>query len=220
MRGLLNALFWLLPLVGIVGGTYFAPRLLKAAFDSDTPTAVVISRSMWPVLNRGDIVLVKGTTREEIRVGSIIIFRHSNGIAIHRVVRMTGNTIVTKGDANTDEDSPITFADVVGRNPVWFGGPAKIPLAGQLALLMGPAEVKVSQNGEASPGTPSFLQFLVSYAKSPLGLAMMALTPILLLSTLLFGQASSRLRKGHRLGRLHRRRLERLHKRWPHARLA
>lgn len=220
MRKILNALVWLLPIAGVVGGAYFLPQFLKGYLGTDTPTAVVISRSMWPVLNRGDIIFVKATTREEIHVGSIIIFRHSNGIAIHRVIRLSGDTIVTKGDANTEEDPPITFADVVGRNPVWFGGPGKIPLVGRLALLMGPAEVAVSQNGEPAPGPPSFVQFLVSYAKSPVGLAIMVVVPILMLSTVLFGEASTRLRGGRRLSRLHRQRLARLRKRWPRARLA
>ncbi|MBI4328845.1 MAG: signal peptidase I [Chloroflexi bacterium] len=220
MRKTLNAFFWLLPLVGMVGGAYFVPQLLKGVLDSDTPTAVVISRSMWPALNRGDLVLIQGTTREEIQVGTILVFHHNNGISIHRVIRMDGDTIVTKGDANNTEDPPITFADVVGRNPVWFGGPAKLPLVGQLALLMGPAEVAVSQNGERAPGPPSFVNLLVSYTKSPLGLGIMVLIPVLLLSTVLFGEASTRMRGGRRLSRLHQRRLERLRRRWPHARLA
>ncbi len=219
MRRLIGASLWLLPLVGIIGGVYFLPRMLASALGTDTPTAVVISRSMWPVLDRGDLVIIKETSLEEIEVGTILVFRHGTGISIHRVVRLQGDTIVTKGDANNVEDNPITFDDVVGRNPIWFGRPAKVPMVGQLALLMDP-QVEVSQEGEPAPGPPGFTQALTTYAKSPVGLVFMVLTPLLLLATALFGEASARVRGGRRLSRMHKRRLERLRKRWPRARLA
>lgn len=209
---------WFLPLVGIVSGIYLFPRLLTMVMGTDTPTAVVISRSMWPVLNRGDVVFIKKATPEEIKIGTILIFHHNDGIAIHRVVRLSGDTIVTKGDANRSEDTPITFDDVVGRNPIWFGRPAKIPLVGQLALSMGP-QVEVTQNGEPAPGPPTFVQILTAYAKSPLGLAFMVVLPVILLASALFGEASSRLRGGRRLSPMHKRRRERVRKRWPRARL-
>ena len=216
MRGLVNLVFWLLPLAGIIGGVSYLPRFLTSMLDSEVPTAVVISRSMWPVLDRGDLILIKGATREEIEVGTILIFRHGAGITIHRVIRLDGDTIVTKGDANNKEDEPITFDDVVGRSPIWFGRPAKIPLVGQIALMMGP-QVAVTQDGEEAPKPPGVLQALTIYAKSPVGLAIMLLVPIVMLATALFGQVSSRVRGG-RLERL--RRLERIRKRWPRARLA
>ena len=133
MKALLS---WLLATVGLVAGIYFVPQLLTLALHSETPAAVVVSRSMWPVLNRGDIIFIKGTSKEEVQVGTILIFKHGNGIAIHRVIRLRGDTIVTKGDANSKEDKPIIFEEVVGRLPNWWGREGKIPWVGNLVKMV------------------------------------------------------------------------------------
>ncbi len=213
-----NAL-WVLPFMGALAGVGLLPLILGTVLHPEIPTAVVISRSMWPALNRGDVVFIKETTREEIEVGTVLIFRRNNGITIHRVIRLDGDTIVTKGDANTREDDPITFDDVVGVNPVWFGRPAMIPYVGRLALAAGP-QVAVTQDGEPAPGPPDFSQGILNYAKSPLGLVFMVLVPGILLATAFFRGGSYRTRGGRKLSRMHQRRLERLRKRWPKARLA
>ena len=90
----------------VIGAIYLLPVMLGAFLSTDTPTAVVVSPSMWPVLGRRDIVFIKETSPEEIKVGTVLVFHHGSGLAIHRVVLIDGDTIVTKGDANRTADSP------------------------------------------------------------------------------------------------------------------
>lgn len=196
------------------------PKILGTVLHPEVPTAVVISGSMWPVMKRGDMVLISEIAEEDINIGTVLIFRHDAGITIHRVIRMFGDTIVTQGDANTAEDAPITYEDVVGENPVWLGRPAVIPLIGRLALMMGPSQVAVTQDGAPAPEPPGFLGPIAAYAKSPLGILFLVLVPGLLLATALFGHASAKMKGGRKLSKRQQRRLKRLRQRWPRARLA
>ncbi len=120
---------------------------------------VVISESMAPTLERGDLVLVApAAAPDAYRPGDVITFREpARGLLTHRVVRMTedGSAYVTRGDANrVDDVSPVPFGAVEGRVRV------VVPAAGlpmlwasegggvELALLAG--IVVVSAVGAAS----------------------------------------------------------------------
>ena len=220
MKKLIGNGVWILVLGGIFASVPFMPKILGTVLHPEVPTAVVISGSMWPVLRRGDMVLIREIAEEDIKIGTVLIFNHNDGITIHRVIKLFGDTIVTRGDANTSDDDPITYADVVGENPVWLGRPAVIPLIGRLALMMGPSQVAVTQDGAPAPGPPSFLAPIAAYAKSPLGIAFLVLIPGLLLATAFFGKASAKIQGGRKLSKRQQRHLERLRKRWPKARLA
>jgi signal peptidase len=81
---------------------------------------VVISESMAPTLQRGDLVLVApAAAPDAYRPGDVITFREpARGLLTHRVVRTTedGSAYVTRGDANqVDDVSPVPFGAVEGR---------------------------------------------------------------------------------------------------------
>ena len=70
---------------------------------------------MEPTLKVGDIVILRKVTRDEIQIGDIIAYRLHGNVIIHRVVNITGETIVTKGDANAAPDPwEVSFKDVIG----------------------------------------------------------------------------------------------------------
>lgn len=122
---------------------------------------VVISESMAPTLQRGDLVLVApAAAPDAYRPGDVITFREpARGLLTHRVVRTTedGSAYVTRGDANrVDDVSPVPFGAVEGRVRVVVPG-AGLPMlwasdggggAAKLALLAG--IVVVSAVGAAS----------------------------------------------------------------------
>ncbi len=88
---------------------------------------VVLSESMKPTINMGDLVVTTLTDTNNIRTGDIIAFKNGNGeIPItHRVVNVTASGFITKGDANDDVDIQARRqSDVLGRIVFW------IPLAG------------------------------------------------------------------------------------------
>jgi len=100
----------LLIFVGIMGFFYFSD-------DYDAYT--VLSDSMQPAINSGDLVLVGSPNHlfaDKIEPGSIVTYRHNEALVTHRVVSVTGDTLVTKGDAMEDPDPwPVSrLSDVEG----------------------------------------------------------------------------------------------------------
>lgn len=83
---------------------------------------VIASGSMEPIIYRGDAVLVKKLSTEEIndlQTGDIIVFKKDNKIIVHRIYNIieTGNEkfIKTKGDNNKSPDNYLVeLSEVVG----------------------------------------------------------------------------------------------------------
>lgn len=73
----------------------------------------VITGSMSGVIEIKDVVIVKLT--KAIEVNDIITYESQGNFITHRVIEKDGNTLITKGDANTSEDSPIELNNVVGK---------------------------------------------------------------------------------------------------------
>lgn len=66
---------------------------------------VIISGSMAPSINIGDIIVSIPTPRENILIDDIIVFKSDMGIIAHRVIGFKGDEcFITKGDANRDPD--------------------------------------------------------------------------------------------------------------------
>lgn len=96
---------------------------------------VVITGSMVPVINIGDVVIIKEISPEEVELGDIILFPMGNTQVVHRVIEIKeqGNqkVFITKGDANCVPDAdPVLPANVMGE--VIF----IIPKAGWVTLLL------------------------------------------------------------------------------------
>lgn len=208
-----SILWWLLFVIGVVGAIYFIPQILTRTLNSENPTLTVMSHSMYPALNRGDLILVKETTLEEIEVGTVVVFRHKDGLAVHRVVQIQGQSIVTKGDANPEADNPIIYDDIVGRVPTIGDSLVKIPLVGRIPLLTGspPPDEAAEEVGT--------LKQIGRYVWNPLGFSLLVLLPGVLFLSSFAGDIMIALSPDRRRKQWRKKRLERLHKRWPHARL-
>jgi len=84
---------------------------MRLALHTDSPLMVVSSGSMVPVLNVGDIIIVRGVDPQSVTVGTIIIF-HSpyeyDMPIVHRVIAVLsdGGSLFfeTKGDHNGVQD--------------------------------------------------------------------------------------------------------------------
>lgn len=78
------------------------------------------SGSMEPNLYRGDMILVeKSDNYDDMEVGEILVYRHSDVIMVHRITdrQEDGNkwTFTTKGDANSSDDNWVVGqGDVIG----------------------------------------------------------------------------------------------------------
>jgi signal peptidase len=106
-----------------------------------TESYVVLSKSMQPTLDPGDVVVVQSEPPSAIEEGDVVTYRTTDPAGdtgrdrlTHRVVekRQTAGGVVyrTKGDANDRADPALVGHDqVVGE--VWF----HVPLVGHLVLF-------------------------------------------------------------------------------------
>lgn len=125
--------------LGLIFGTvyYGLPRILSHYLKSAQPIAAITSSSMWPVLKKGDLVLIKGIAdKKELKVGDIVVYQNDLGFTIHRVVRMYGDKIVTRGDANNLDDEPIKYEQIAGKVLGTSTGPVRIPLVGSVSAAV------------------------------------------------------------------------------------
>ena len=72
------------------------------------------SNSMSPSITTNDLLIVKIT--DDVKENDIITFTSDDMIVTHRLVEvLNDNSYLTKGDANTDYDQPITTDNIIGK---------------------------------------------------------------------------------------------------------
>ena len=69
--------------------------------------------SMGEFIEPGDWIVVKYS--KNIKLNDIVTFEHKGEYITHRVIEAYNGTYVTKGDANTAKDSPISKDQIVGK---------------------------------------------------------------------------------------------------------
>jgi len=96
---------------------------------------VILSGSMQPNIDIGDIVIIKEINAEQARVGDVIMFPLNNMLVTHRVIDIQQKDgkkyFTTKGDGNTEpERDPVIEENVIGKVIM------VIPKAGRITMLM------------------------------------------------------------------------------------
>jgi len=106
---------WIVTTVVAVALIWFAVGLFPMQ-----PTTI-ISGSMRPTLEVGDVVIVAKVSADTVKPGDIIQFREAEGVTtVHRVVEIQEiegkKVFITQGDANREPDAnPVLPANVVGK---------------------------------------------------------------------------------------------------------
>ena len=76
----------------------------------------VLSGSMKPEINPGDIVFVTNNGKNDLSEGDIITFREADNIITHRIVDITKDGYITKGDNNNSIDLfTVSYENIIGR---------------------------------------------------------------------------------------------------------
>lgn len=73
----------------------------------------IATGSMEPTLNVKDFIIVKES--DKYSVGDIITYKEDNSYITHRIIKINGDTLVTKGDSNNSEDKIISKSEVIGK---------------------------------------------------------------------------------------------------------
>lgn len=74
--------------------------------------AVVLSGSMEPEISVGDLLIVG--ERESYETGDVIVYQDGRMAVTHRIVSISEDEVITRGDANNIEDDPITPEQIKG----------------------------------------------------------------------------------------------------------
>jgi len=83
----------------------------------DTRYEPVFTGSMEPAVSVGSVVVIKPVDPETLKEGDIICFRFSEPTSItHRIINITNEGFITKGDANEDPDMwTVKKENVIGK---------------------------------------------------------------------------------------------------------
>lgn len=73
----------------------------------------VMSGSMSNTINVGDSIIVKKV--DTYKVGDIVTYKKQNSYITHRITKIEGNKVTTKGDANKMEDPTFDKKNILGK---------------------------------------------------------------------------------------------------------
>ncbi|MGA9746610.1 MAG: signal peptidase I [Nocardioides sp.] len=105
----------------------------------------VLSGSMEPTYDPGDVVVVRPTDADDLQIGDVVTFQPESGnpdLTTHRVVAVVltdqGRAYTTQGDANDAVDpAPVMPAQV--RGTVWYS----VPLVGHVSTWASGASLRL-----------------------------------------------------------------------------
>lgn len=75
--------------------------------------SVVLSGSMEPALSVDDLVIVRESA--SYAPGEVVVYQSGDILVIHRIVDIDGDTLITRGDANSIADDPVSISAVKGK---------------------------------------------------------------------------------------------------------
>jgi signal peptidase len=88
-------------------------ELVYQSAQGSSPVYVVVSKSMVPTLQVGDLVIAQSVPFNSIKVGDVILYVPPNGqggcfgeTIVHRVVAITSQGLITQGDDRATNPSP------------------------------------------------------------------------------------------------------------------
>lgn len=145
---------------------------------SPFPLNVVVSSSMNPSLQRGDIVPWIPCKVGDAKIGDVVVYKSIYGnMIIHRVVEIKNGKLITRGDANnyTDQSGPhipelpIGEKQFYGKAVMIGKQPLKIPFAGYAWIFLKNAISHMSQPIKWGRPQPAihyiiFLPFTIFFA--------------------------------------------------------
>ena len=122
----LNVLFNILAIITLIAVVFVAFNIFSGAKGY-----AVITDSMAPEINRGDVVFVKQTDFGSLNQGDIVTVAFPDGSGCFRIIAIDyeSQIIRTKGDANQSRDpQPSSGEQIVGK--VWYS----VPLLGYFSI--------------------------------------------------------------------------------------
>lgn len=95
--------------------------------SGNTVQVAVRGMSMFPLLMKGDVVLVKQVDISQLQKGEVVVFEGRDAWVAHRLIKVADQGLLTRGDANRGMDEQVPFSHYKG--VVIKIGRARWPLA-------------------------------------------------------------------------------------------
>lgn len=70
---------------------------------------------MFPAIWPGDFVTVQRCELAELRPGQVVVYHQEEKLIVHRLERVTGDRLMTRGDSRLRFDAPLLPGAIVGR---------------------------------------------------------------------------------------------------------
>ena len=117
----------------------------------------VISQSMWPLLQLGEVVVID--TVDSAAAGDIVVVRRDAELITHRLISTAGEQWLTRGDNAVFVDAPVAQTACVGRvvaieghgRPIDLIAPRRVRLSRRLAQL-GRVQWRIQRGLHLTPG--------------------------------------------------------------------
>ena len=71
--------------------------------------------SMLPAIWPGDVLTVQSLSPDLLQPGQILLYRRHGKLTAHRILRVAGDHLVTRGDCVPSLDPPVGWDEVVGQ---------------------------------------------------------------------------------------------------------
>ncbi|QPG98827.1 Signal peptidase complex catalytic subunit [Epichloe festucae Fl1] len=129
----------------ILSSAFMMWKGLSVASNSPSPIVVVLSGSMEPAFQRGDILFLwNRNLRQETSVGEIVVYnvKGKDIPIVHRVVRKFGTgdkaKLLTKGDNNNSDDTDLYARgqDYLQRQDIIGSVVGYFPFVGYVTILL------------------------------------------------------------------------------------
>lgn len=75
--------------------------------------SVVLSGSMEPTLSVGDLLIVR--EQDGYRTGDVVVYQSGTTPVVHRIMEISDETVITRGDANNANDEPFPVTAIKGQ---------------------------------------------------------------------------------------------------------
>jgi phage repressor protein C with HTH and peptisase S24 domain len=71
--------------------------------------------SMHPTIRCGEPMHVQPVGAGALSCGDVVLARHARGLTAHRIVRIDGRRVITRGDNCSGNDPELNTNDIIGR---------------------------------------------------------------------------------------------------------
>ena len=75
----------------------------------------VTGLSMLPAIWPGDVLTVRSQSPDLLEPGQIILYHRNGKLTAHRIIRVSGEELITQGDCVPSFDQPVQFSEIVGQ---------------------------------------------------------------------------------------------------------